>query len=107
MNQPEDPQISPESTPHVTATATSLCCDPTAKSRTPQLEAYEQGVCLDQPLEPLKRARRNAQLAFELAYIAALLPRANGSITRAAALSNVSRQMVQKLLRKHGITMPR
>ena len=52
-------------------------------------------------------ARRNATAAFELKYLETVLSRAQGSITRAAALSKVSRQMLQKLMRKHGLTMPR
>ena len=51
---------------------------------------------------PLRVARREAADAFERAYLAAVLARAAGSVTRAAALAEVSRQMMQKLLRKHG-----
>jgi transcriptional regulator with GAF, ATPase, and Fis domain len=51
---------------------------------------------------PLRVARREAGDAFERAYLAAVLARAGGSVTRAAALAEVSRQMMQKLLRKHG-----
>jgi DNA-binding NtrC family response regulator len=58
-------------------------------------------------VEPLRMARRNATSAFELAYLKALLPRSEGSIARAAAMSKVSRQMLQKLMRKHGLKMPR
>ena len=58
-------------------------------------------------IEPLRTARRNATTAFELKYLQAVLSRAQGSIARAAALSKVSRQMLQKLMRKHGISMRR
>ena len=58
-------------------------------------------------IEPLRAARRNATTAFELKYLETVLSRAQGSIARAAALSKVSRQMLQKLMRKHGISMPR
>jgi transcriptional regulator with GAF, ATPase, and Fis domain len=51
---------------------------------------------------PLRVARREAGDAFERSYLAAVLARAGGSVTRAAALAEVSRQMMQKLLRKHG-----
>ncbi|HEY8041138.1 MAG TPA: sigma 54-dependent Fis family transcriptional regulator [Polyangiaceae bacterium] len=53
-------------------------------------------------LLPLRIARREANDAFERAYLAAALARSGGSVTRAAALAEVSRQMMQKLLRKHG-----
>jgi transcriptional regulator with GAF, ATPase, and Fis domain len=58
-------------------------------------------------IEPLRAARRNATAAFELKYLEKVLARSQGSIARAAALSKVSRQMLQKLMRKHGISMPR
>ena len=58
-------------------------------------------------IEPLRLARRNATTAFELKYLQAVLARSQGSIARAAALSKVSRQMLQKLMRKHGVSMPR
>ena len=51
---------------------------------------------------PLRVARREAGDAFERAYLASVLARVGGSVTRAAALAEVSRQMMQKLLRKHG-----
>jgi DNA-binding NtrC family response regulator len=51
---------------------------------------------------PLRVARRDASEAFERAYLTAVLARTGGNVTRAAALAEVSRQMVQKLLRKHG-----
>jgi transcriptional regulator with GAF, ATPase, and Fis domain len=51
----------------------------------------------------LRVARRDASEAFERAYLAHVLARAQGNVTRAAAIAEVSRQMVQKLMRKHGI----
>jgi transcriptional regulator with PAS, ATPase and Fis domain len=51
---------------------------------------------------PLRVARREAGDAFERSYLAAVLAKAGGSVTRAAAIAEVSRQMMQKLLRKHG-----
>ena len=54
-------------------------------------------------IQPLRIARREASDAFERAYLEGLLARAGGSVTRAAALSEVSRQMIQKLMRKHGL----
>jgi|SRR5579859_12754 len=58
-------------------------------------------------IEPLRSARRNAMTAFELKYLEKVLSRSQGSIARAAALSKVSRQMLQKMMRKHGVSMPR
>jgi DNA-binding NtrC family response regulator len=58
-------------------------------------------------IEPLRAARRSATAAFELKYLETVLARSQGSIARAAALSKVSRQMLQKLMRKHGVSMPR
>ena len=46
-------------------------------------------------------------VAFELKYLERVLSRSQGSIARAAALSKVSRQMLQKMMRKHGVSMPR
>lgn len=55
----------------------------------------------DAPLSPLRVARREATAAFERAYLADVLQRSRGNVTRAAALAAVSRQMMQKLMRKH------
>jgi DNA-binding NtrC family response regulator len=55
-----------------------------------------------EPLLPLRVARREANDAFERDYLALALKVAGGNVTRAAALSEVSRQNLQKLLKKHG-----
>ncbi len=54
-------------------------------------------------LSPLRVARRDASEDFERAYMASLLTKASGNVTRAAAIAEVSRQMIQKLMRKHGL----
>ncbi len=54
-------------------------------------------------LEPLRIARRDSRDKFERDYLVALLARTEGNVTRAAAIAEVSRQMVQKLLRKYKI----
>src|SRR5579859_6402198 len=54
-------------------------------------------------LLPMPIARREANEAFEKAYIEAALERAQGSVTRAAAAAEVSRQFFTKLLHKHGL----
>jgi transcriptional regulator with GAF, ATPase, and Fis domain len=52
---------------------------------------------------PLRVARRQAGDDFERTYLDQVLERAEGNVTRAAALAEVSRQMMQKLMRKHGL----
>jgi two-component system nitrogen regulation response regulator GlnG len=54
-------------------------------------------------LVPLRIARRAAAEEFERSYLSALLARTEGNVTRAAAIAEVSRQMVQKLQRKHRV----
>jgi transcriptional regulator with PAS, ATPase and Fis domain len=60
------------------------------------------GAGTDGP-EPLRIARRRSADAFERAYLRSLLARTEGNVTRAAAIAEVSRQMIQKLMRKHGV----
>jgi two-component system, NtrC family, response regulator GlrR len=60
-------------------------------------------VSSTEPVQPLRIARREASEAFERAYLMHLLERSEGNVTRAAAMAEVSRQMVQKLMRKHGV----
>jgi transcriptional regulator with GAF, ATPase, and Fis domain len=52
---------------------------------------------------PLRIARRNAADSFERDYLRSLLQRTGGNVSRAAAIAEVSRQMVQKLMRKHDL----
>ena len=52
---------------------------------------------------PLRVARRDAADEFERNYVRALLARTSGNVSRAASLAEVSRQMMQKLMRKHAI----
>jgi transcriptional regulator with GAF, ATPase, and Fis domain len=54
-------------------------------------------------VQPLRVARREASEAFERSYLEQLLARTGRNVTRAAAIAEVSRQMVQKLMRRHGI----
>jgi DNA-binding NtrC family response regulator len=65
------------------------------------LDASVEGA--GNPILPLRVARREASDAFERQYVETVLARTSGNVTRAAALAEVSRQMIQKLLRKHGI----
>lgn len=54
-------------------------------------------------VEPLRIARRDASAAFEREYVQRVLEKSGGNITRAAAIAEVSRQMIQKLMRKYGL----
>jgi DNA-binding NtrC family response regulator len=49
----------------------------------------------------LKVARREASERFERAYLGGLLRRAQGNITVAASMAQVSRQAIHKLIAKH------
>jgi DNA-binding NtrC family response regulator len=51
---------------------------------------------------PLRIARRDAMDAFERSYLSLALARSSGNVTRAAAIAEVSRQIMTKLLKKHG-----
>ncbi len=61
--------------------------------------SIEESPCV----QPLRVARREASESFERLYLEALLAKTGGNVTRAAAIAEVSRQMVQKLMRKHGM----
>jgi transcriptional regulator with GAF, ATPase, and Fis domain len=52
---------------------------------------------------PLRVARREAADDFERGYLRELLSRSDGNVTRGAAIAEVSRQMIQKLMRKHDL----
>jgi transcriptional regulator with GAF, ATPase, and Fis domain len=54
-------------------------------------------------LEPLRVARREASDEFERSYLERLRSMTDGNIRRCASVAEVSRQMIQKLMRKHGI----
>jgi transcriptional regulator with PAS, ATPase and Fis domain len=70
---------------------------------TPAAPEVRPGVVLGRNLLPMPIARREANDAFERAYIEAALERAQGSVTRAAAAAEVSRQFLTKLIHKHGL----
>jgi transcriptional regulator with GAF, ATPase, and Fis domain len=55
------------------------------------------------PLEPLRIARRNAADVFEKTYVEHVLGKSDGNVTRAAAIAEVSRQVIHKLMTKHGL----
>ncbi len=62
-----------------------------------------QSFVRDGAVVPLRIARREAGDDFERAYLEFVLGRSGGNVTRAAASAEVSRQMMQKLMRKHGM----
>jgi DNA-binding NtrC family response regulator len=51
----------------------------------------------------LRDARRNTTHALESVYLQHVLRQASGSVTRAAAMAAVSRQMLHRLMSKHRI----
>ncbi len=54
-------------------------------------------------LDPLRVARRNAADVFEKQYVQHVLNKSDGNVTRAAAMAEVSRQVIHKLMTKHGL----
>ena len=54
-------------------------------------------------VEPLRVARRNAADTFEKRYVEHVLGKSEGNVTRAAAIAEVSRQVIHKLMTKHGL----
>ena len=69
----------------------------------PERSDPEYPPSVSEDLSPLRVARREAADAFERRYVQALLLRADGNITRAAALGEVSRQVIHSLITKHGL----
>ena len=55
------------------------------------------------PMLPLRIARREASDQFERRYLQLILERTGGNVSRAAAIAEVSRQMVQRMMKKHGV----
>jgi two-component system response regulator PilR (NtrC family) len=64
-------------------------------------EAQEQAAQSTVEFRSLRAARREASDRFERDYLHALLRRAGGNITVAAALAQVSRQAIHKMITKH------
>jgi transcriptional regulator with GAF, ATPase, and Fis domain len=69
----------------------------------PEADSAEAAPAPPEELSPLRVARREAADAFERRYVQGLLIRADGNITRAAALAEVSRQVIHALISKHGL----
>jgi transcriptional regulator with GAF, ATPase, and Fis domain len=68
----------------------------------PQLEEVYP-ASLTKSAVPLRVARRNAADSFERSYLHAVLAKSGGNVTRAAAIAEVSRQVIHKLISKHGL----
>ena len=69
-----------------------------------------ESIAPESKVEPrsltLKAARRQANDRFEIEYVRALLEKAGGNVTRAAALADVSRQVIHKLIARHRLSAP-
>ncbi len=63
--------------------------------------SFAPPALVSQNLPPLRVARREAVDSFEQAYLQAVLGKAQGNVTRAAALAQVSRQAIHLLMLKH------
>lgn len=69
----------------------------------PETDTVAAAPAAAEEFSPLRVARREAADAFERRYVQGLLIRADGNITRAAALAEVSRQVIHALISKHGL----
>jgi transcriptional regulator with PAS, ATPase and Fis domain len=69
----------------------------------PEAESAGAPPAPPEEFSPLRVARRDAADAFERRYVQSLLVRADGNITRAAALAEVSRQVIHALISKHAL----
>jgi transcriptional regulator with GAF, ATPase, and Fis domain len=58
---------------------------------------------LEVALPTLPQARADATARFETHYLHEVLRRSNGNVTRAAQLAGVTRGLLQRMLREHGI----
>jgi len=54
-------------------------------------------------LLPLQQARAEATARFERGYLEEVLRRAGGNVTRASKLAQVTRALLQRMVREHGI----
>jgi transcriptional regulator with GAF, ATPase, and Fis domain len=69
----------------------------------PEPSSFAPPPIAEADLPPLRVARREAVDSFEQRYLKALLAKASGNVTRAAALAQVSRQAIHLLMTKHGL----
>jgi transcriptional regulator with GAF, ATPase, and Fis domain len=66
-------------------------------------EAAVAAASAEASLDPLRVARRTAADVFEKHYVQQVLAKSDGNVTRAAAIAEVSRQVIHKLMTKHGL----
>lgn len=85
--------LEPESSPSVCSTVESGSSEPPPSS-------------VELRMEPrtLKAARREAINRFEVEYVRSVLRKSEGNVTRAAAIADVSRQVIHKLIAKHRLS---
>jgi transcriptional regulator with GAF, ATPase, and Fis domain len=69
----------------------------------PQQDPLAPQFSPTEPLPPLRVARRKNGDAFEKSYVEQALALADGNVPRAAEIAEISRQMMLRLARKHGI----
>ena len=69
----------------------------------PEPSSFAPPPLSEADLPPLRVARREAVESFEQRYLKTLLAKADGNVTRAAALAQVSRQAIHLLMTKHGL----
>jgi transcriptional regulator with GAF, ATPase, and Fis domain len=84
-------------------------------ARPPYMTRQDLGLDVPRPPEPwapverngnvlpLQDARAEVNESFERAYVQELLLRTGGNVSQAAALAGVSKQLLRRLLRRHGI----
>ena len=70
------------------------------ESPSPSSEAPPSSV----EVRSLKAARREAINRFEIEYVRSVLQKTEGNVTRAAAIADVSRQVIHKLIAKHRLS---
>lgn len=64
-------------------------------------ESNQQPVSAVLEVRSLRSARRQAVDRFEVEYVQQILRKSNGNVTKAAAIAEVSRQVIHKLIAKH------
>jgi DNA-binding NtrC family response regulator len=64
-------------------------------------ESTQQPVSAVLEVRSLRSARRQAVDRFEVEYVQQILRKSNGNVTKAAAIAEVSRQVIHKLIAKH------
>jgi two-component system response regulator GlrR len=73
--------------------------DGVSAAETARLPVSEEAL----PFPDLKAARARATERFERAYLEDALRRSGGNVSKAAELAGVTRQLLHRLLKRHGI----